>query len=110
MGTVRTIWFGSFDYCENTFTDFKNVTISDIDIMYTLTPVYDESNASEDDPFNFEFIGYDSYPVWEFVIDVPPEDFLANGEVNTYGDIRKYIYIDMVTGELNYNFDIVYRH
>lgn len=100
----------ALDYCENTFADFKNVTISDIDIMYTLTPVYDESNASEDDPFNFELIGYDSHPVWEFVIDVPPEDFLANGEVNTYGDIRKYIYIDMVTGELNYNFDIVYRH
>lgn len=27
--------------CENTFTDFKDITISDIKIKYTLTPVYD---------------------------------------------------------------------
>lgn len=89
-------------YCANTFTDFRDVTISDIDIMYTLNPVYDES-----DPENIFVVGYNSRPVWELIIDVPPEDFLANGEANTYGDTRKYIYIDMVTGELKYNFDIV---
>ena len=104
----------ALDYCENTFTDFKNVTISDIDIMYTINPVYEEikSDGSEPDENNlnkFVIVGYDSRPVWEFVIDVPSENFLANGEINTYGDIRKYIYIDMITGELKYNMDIVYR-
>ena len=90
------------EFCENTFTDFRDVTISDIDIMYTLNPVYET-----DDEGQLVVNGYNSRPVWEFVIDVPPEEFLANGEANTYGDTRKYIYIDMVTGELKYNFDIV---
>lgn len=92
----------ALNFCENTFTEFRDVTISDIDIMYTLIPVY-ETDADG----NYFLSGYNSRPVWEFIIDVPPEDFLANGEVNTYGDTRKYIYIDMVTGELHYNFDIV---
>ena len=92
----------ALDYCANTFTDFRDVTISDIDIMYTLNPVYETDNEG-----NSSIISYDSRPVWEFIIDVPPEDFLANGEANTYGDTRKYIYVDMVTGELKYNFDIV---
>lgn len=94
----------ALNYCANTFTDFRDVTISDIDVMYTLIPVY-ETDAEG----NYFVSGYNSRPVWEFIIDVPPEDFLANGEANTYGDMRKYIYIDMITGELKYNMDIVYR-
>lgn len=92
----------ALNFCENTFTDFRDVTISDIDIMYTLNPVYET-----DDEGNLFVNGYNSRPVWEFIIDVPPEDFLADGDINTYGDMRKYIYIDMVTGELKYNLDIV---
>ncbi|MBQ8350115.1 MAG: hypothetical protein IJY19_10855 [Ruminococcus sp.] len=92
----------ALDFCANTFTDFRDVTISDIDIMYTLNPVYET-----DDEGNLFVSGYNSCPVWEFIIDVPPEDFLVDGETNTYGDTRKYIYIDMVTGELKYNLDIV---
>lgn len=94
----------ALNFCENTFTDFRDVTISDIDIMYTLNPVYET-----DDEGNLFVSGYNSRPVWEFIIDVPLEDFLADGKTNTYGDMRKYIYIDMVTGELKYNFDIVYQ-
>ena len=61
---------------------------------------------------NMEFdcsagITVDLRPVWEFIIDVDPSEFLRDGETNTYGDTRKYIYIDMVTGELHYNMDIV---
>ncbi|MCM1508976.1 MAG: hypothetical protein NC177_17850 [Ruminococcus flavefaciens] len=92
----------ALQFCANTFTEFRDITISDIDIMYTLNPVYET-----DDEGNEFMTGYNSRPVWEFVIDVPPEDFLPDGEVNTYGDMRKYIYIDMVTGEFRYNFDIV---
>lgn len=92
----------ALNFCENTFTEFRDVTISDIDVMYTLNPVY-ETDAEG----NYFVNGYNSRPVWEFIIDVLPEDFLANGEANTYGDMRKYIYIDMVTGELKYNFDVV---
>lgn len=91
--------------CKRTFTEFEEITISDIDVIYTLMPVY-ETDAEGND-----FISeYSSRPVWEVVIDVPPEEFLAKGEVNTYGDIRKYIYIDMVTGEIKYNFDIVKQY
>lgn len=92
----------ALNFCENTFTEFRDITISDIDIMYTLIPIYE----TDTDGNNF-LSGYNSRPVWEFIIDVPSEDFLAKGEVNTYGDTRKYIYIDMVIGEVHYNFDIV---
>lgn len=95
--------------CENTFTDFKDVTISDIGIMYTLMPVYEKVSEGDDkvgDLNNEIVVRYDSRPVWEIVIDVPPEDFLAAGEINTYGDIRKYIYIDMITGEMKYDLEV----
>lgn len=92
----------ALNFCERTFTEFRNITISDIGIKYTLTPVY-ETDIEGNDVVSI----YNSRPVWEFIIDVPQEEFLANGEVNTYGDTRKYIYIDMVTGEFHYNFDIV---
>lgn len=94
----------ALEYCAATFTDFKNVMISDIQAMYTIEPEYEEI-----EPEVYIITGYHSRPVWEFVIDVAPSEFLKNGEVNTYGDIRKYIYVDMITGELHYNFDIVYR-
>lgn len=94
----------ALEYCAATFTDFKDVTISDIQAMYTIEPQYVET-----EPDVFILTGYQSRPVWEFVIDVDPPEFMKSGEVNTYGDIRKYIYVDMITGELHYNFDIVYR-
>ena len=104
-------------YCERTFTDFKNVTISDLGVKYITSPVYDYTDKSIDEnndtsytnipsPYSAGITVY-SRPVWEFIIDVDPADFLRNGEVNTYGDVRKYIYIDMITGECIYNFDIV---
>lgn len=96
--------------CEDTFSDFKDMTISDIGVMYTLNPVYEPNPNTENDPLNKEIItGYTSRPVWEFVIDVPPSEFIKKGEVNTYGDLRKYIYVDMITGELKYDFDPVIR-
>ena len=88
--------------CERTFTNFKEIEISDVRIMYTLIPVY-----SNDELGNKHIVSYSSRPVWELIIDVSPEEFLAKGETNTYGDMRKYIYVDMVTGEIKYNLDIV---
>jgi len=32
------------------------------------------------------------------------------GVINTYGDMRKYIYVDMITGELKYNFETERRY
>lgn len=96
--------------CEDTFADFKDMTISDIGVMYTLNPVYEPNPNAENDPLNKEIItSYTSRPVWEFVIDVPPSEFIKKGEVNTYGDLRKYIYVDMITGVLKYDFDPVIR-
>ncbi len=100
----------ALELCEDTFADFKDMTISDIGVMYTLNPVYEPNPNAENDPLNKEIItGYTSRPVWEFVIDVPPSEFIKKGEVNTYGDLRKYIYVDMITGELKYDFDPVIR-
>ena len=90
-------------FCEDKFSNFKDITISDIDIMYTLIPVYE---PVPDEPDKQELVRYDSRPVWEFVIDVDPTEFIKEGEVNTRGDVRKYIYIDMITGELKYDFEV----
>ena len=88
--------------CERTFTNFKEIEISDVRIMYTINPVYDNDELG-----NHFVASYRSRPVWELIIDVSPEEFLTKGETNTYGDMRKYIYVDMVTGEIKYNLDIV---
>lgn len=100
----------ALELCESTFADFKDITVSDIGVMYTLNPVYEANPEADEDPLNKEIIvGYSSRPVWELVIDVTPSEFVKDGEVNTYGDLRKYIYVDMITGELKYNFDPVIR-
>ena len=65
-------------FCENKFTNFKDITISDVDIMYTLIPVYE---PVPDEPDKQELVRYDSRPVWEFVIDVDPTEFIKDGEV-----------------------------
>lgn len=105
-------------YCEKTFTDFKDVTISDIGVKYITSPEYDYiGDESMDANKNVVYtnmqnpysagIKVNSRPVWEFIIDVKPSEFLRDGEENTYGDVRKYIYIDIVTGELFYQLDTV---
>lgn len=96
----------ALSYCENTFTDFKDVEISDIGIKYTIIPIYNtDKEIIIDDP-DAKCIGYSSRPVWEFVIDVSPDEYLYEGQVNNKGDVRKYIYIDMITGECKYDFEI----
>ena len=100
----------ALELCEDTFSDFKDITISDIGIMYTLNPVYEPNPNAKEDPLNPEIIvGYTSRPVWEFVIDMEPSEFLKKDEINTRGDMRKYIYVDMITGELKYNFETARR-
>lgn len=95
-------------YCEKTFTDFKDVTISDIGLKYITSPVYDYigNESIMQNPYSAG-ITVNSHPVWEFIIDVEPSEFLRDGEKNTYGDVRKYIYIDIITGELFYQLDTV---
>jgi hypothetical protein len=79
--------------------------ISDINVMYTLNPIY--YNYDNNDISEKRIKSYNSRPVWELVIDVPSEEYIADREINTYGDIRKYIYIDMLNGECKYNFDVI---
>ena len=95
----------ALSFCEKTFTDFKDVEISDIRIMYTLQPVYNTDKETIIGEKDVEVTGYSSRPVWEIIMDVPPE-FLPENRINTRGDLRKYIYIDMITGEYYYCFDI----
>ncbi|MCL2054309.1 MAG: hypothetical protein FWG90_07765 [Oscillospiraceae bacterium] len=108
----------AIEMCSNTFSDYKTFTVSDFGIKYLLMPVYDFSNI-EMTSQNDDFISYkaqsmdaagiiiNSKPVWEIIIDVPPEDYLMNDEKDIYGNVRKFIYIDMITGELIFNLDIV---
>ena len=70
----------ALEYCKYTFTDFKDIEISDISIMYTLSPVYEYD--SEQRPY---IVKYNSRPVWEFIMDVSPEEILSEGQVNTNG-------------------------
>lgn len=103
-------------HCQAKFADFQDITISDINIMYTLSPEYDYigEEITEDDgtkvnlnqPYPSANIKIHSRPVWEFAIDVSPTEYLQQGEVNTKGDIHKYIYVDMLTGELYYQLDL----
>ncbi len=107
----------ALELCGRTFTDFKDITVSDIGIKYTLTPEYDYIGEEYvDDNGNITIVTQsafaagvvlDSHPVWEFIIDVDPSEFLDEGEPNTYGDVQKYIYVDMVTGEIFFQLDVV---
>ncbi|MCH5275409.1 MAG: hypothetical protein J1E65_06180 [Lachnospiraceae bacterium] len=110
----------ALQYCEKTFTDFRDITISDIGIKYTLSPVYDYIGVEVPVENGIIIYSHPAYgpgievvsrPVWEFIIDVDPAEFLQrdeNGELepNPYGDMRRYIYIDMLSGELHFKMDV----
>ena len=104
----------ALSFCQSTFTDFQDVEISDINILYTLSPEYDYIGEEYSDgdtsfrlnqPIPSEGIIMNSRPVWEIIIDVAPEAYLQEGEINTCGDVHKYIYVDMLTGELFYQLE-----
>lgn len=96
-------------FCEYKFADFNEMTISDVNHMYTLEPEY-ETKITDDGQEYEVMTKYNSHPVWEIVIDVNPSEYASKGEADNLGDMRKYIYIDMVTGGLKYKFDnLTYR-
>lgn len=113
----------ALQFCKIKFTDFKDVVISDIGVKYTLSPVYDYIGKEvKNDNGDVHILAHPPYgpgievvsrPIWEFVIDVDPAEFLQKDkegniiEPNTHGDVRKYIYIDMLNGELHYQMDVV---
>lgn len=89
--------------CQSTFSDFKTMTVSDINIKYNLMPQYD---------FSIERFGTRSIvkilsrPVWEIIIDVPPSEYNASGKFDRYGDVRKYICVDTQNGEIYYRLSL----
>lgn len=111
----------ALEFCEATFTDFKDVVISDVGIAYTLSPVYDYIGREETlengqvniyaHPAYGPGIEVVSRPAWVLVIDVDPSEYLQADEEgnlppNPYGDVSKFIYVDMASGELHYNMEL----
>lgn len=86
-------------FMESKFTDFNEpMEISDINLKYTLTPIYDYKNNQSCYDAG---ISFDSRLVWEFAIDIPERDIPSP----TAGAMQKYIYIDAQTGELDFEFE-----
>ena len=90
----------ALEYIEKKFTDFNEpLTITDIQLKYTLAPEYDEYKL----PYYFPGTTIKSRLVWEFQIAVP-EDELRNVN-DSYGDVCKYITVDVENGEMDYCLD-----
>lgn len=86
-------------FMESKFTDFNEpMEISDINLKYTLTPIYDYKNNQSCYDAG---ISFDSRLVWEFAIDFPERDIPSP----TAGAMQKYIYIDAQTGDLDFEFN-----
>ena len=96
-------------YIENTFTDFYNEPeISSIGLKYTLTPQNDTEHFQSADDCGVECHGE---LVWEFIIDVPDDELPHYNQndpsaIEETDDVRKYIYINALTGEMDHEFDI----
>ncbi len=88
--------------CQDKFTAHNEIRISYISLKYTIEPIYDT-----DDKYVYYHAGrkFDSHILWEFVIDVPHDRLKNKGEKDTHGDVRKYIYVDAQTGEIEFDFD-----
>ncbi len=100
----------AIDSIEETFTDFNEpMTINDINLKYTLTPVgynpHPDYKAGEKDSAYKSGNEIDGNLVWEFVIDVPDSE-LPSEEYYQYGNLQKFIYVDAQTGEIDFEFDI----
>ena len=96
------------DKVEEKLSGFKNIRISDIHLKYTLCPVYDHTVIYEDKEKTKGFskqniqtpgITVTSRPVYAFVIDADPKEYEEKGRI-FQGDLRKYVTVDAVTGEL----------
>ncbi|MBR1764395.1 MAG: hypothetical protein IJ746_03275 [Ruminococcus sp.] len=91
-------------FLEHTFTDFNEpMTINDINLKYTMTPEYDYRNRQPEDDCGVKWAGRLQ---WEFVIDIDKGDYPYQEGNSDVGDVRKYIYIDAETGELEFEFDL----
>lgn len=92
----------AFEYIESTFTNFdKVVDIGDVNLKHILIPDYDYTLGSYS---NDAGTVYNDRLVWEFIIDVTDSE--VDGLVNDRNDIRKYIYIDAETGEMEFEFNV----
>lgn len=89
--------------CRSTFSDFKTMIISDVNIKYNLSPQY---NYLDLEGANHAGVKVLSRPVWEIIIDVPSSEYNASGKFDMYGDVRKYICIDAENGEIYYNLSL----
>ena len=85
-------------YLQKTFADFNDpMKVGDIELKYMLSPEYDYKAYKF---YNTAGTKMKGRIVWEFVIDVPQD---VGSE---YNDVRKYICIDVQTGEMIYEFDV----
>lgn len=111
-GTVKPVEIGTLEKgvslssaleaIEKKFTDFSQpMTITDIQLKYTQSPDYDETKNNYDQPGT----KINSRLVWEFEIAVP-ESELKNTNSIGYGDVCKYITVDLENGEIDFCFEV----
>lgn len=101
---------------EKELSGFQDIIISDIEVKYTLCPIYDYIGELVTDDKNmsqtfktqstyYPGITITSRPVWAFIVQVDQEEYKETDGTVKKGDIRKYIYIDMITGEIKVGLD-----
>ena len=96
-------------YIEAKFTDFNSKEIiSGAKLVYTMQPVY-----TKDDPDRkFLQVYYDAGMefkgalVWQLALDFPESVLSGSPELADSGNIKKYIQVDALTGEMHFEFDL----
>lgn len=94
----------ALQYIEKRFTDFNSIPeICDIQLSYTLSPVYDEDTSI----YNAPGTKMESRLVWEMIISLSEDEEKSLSRIKPeHGDVRKYIRIDAETGEMEFEFDV----
>lgn len=94
----------ALQYIEKRFTDFNSIPeICDIQLSYTLSPVYDEDTSI----YNAPGTKMESRLVWEMIISLSEDEEKSLSRIRPeHGDVRKYIRIDAETGEMEFEFDV----
>jgi len=101
---------------EKELSGFQDIKISDIELKYTLCPIYDYIGEliSDDGNGNKSYKTQSTYapsititsrPVWAFIIDVDENTYKEKDGTIRKGDVRKYIYVDAITGEMEIGLD-----
>ena len=97
------------NYIEATFTDFNSKeTISSVKLIYTMQPIYTKDDPESDylQVYYDEGMEFKGNLVWQLALDFPENIIEKNPELADSGNIKKYIQVDALTGEMHFEFDL----